>query len=101
MTGVVVMTAIGIWTWQPMTGPDWAIMGALCVTGAFGHWTLIKCYEYAEASAVQPFAYLQLVFASTIGVTVFGETLEWPTILGAAIVVSAGIFTLLRARKKG
>ena len=38
----------------------------LCVTGALGHWLLIRCYEVAEASAVQPFAYLQLVFASVI-----------------------------------
>ena len=32
--------------------------------GGLGHWLLIRAYEVAEASAVQPFAYLQLVFAS-------------------------------------
>ncbi|WP_439137450.1 DMT family transporter [Roseicyclus sp.] len=98
--GAVVMTTIGIWFWEPMSGPDWAWMAVLCVTGAFGHWLLIKTYDVAEASAVQPFAYLQLVFAATLGITVFGESLEWNVALGAVLVVAAGVFTLLRARAK-
>ena len=48
---------------------------------------------------MQPFAYLQLVFASTIGLTVFGERLEPNVVIGAAIVVGAGLFTLWRARQ--
>jgi drug/metabolite transporter (DMT)-like permease len=101
--GAVVMTAIGIWFWEPMEGSDWVWMAVLCVTGALGHWLLIKTYDVAEASAVQPFAYLQLVFAATLGITVFGESLEWNVALGAVLVVSAGIFTLMRtrAREKG
>jgi drug/metabolite transporter (DMT)-like permease len=61
---------------------------------------LIKCYEVAEASAVQPFAYLQLVFASAIGLTIFGEVMELNVMLGATIVVMAGLFTLWRERQK-
>jgi drug/metabolite transporter (DMT)-like permease len=98
--GCVVMTAVGIWFWEPMTAPNWAWMALLCVTGALGHWLLIKVYDVAEASAVQPFAYLQLVFAATLGMTVFGETLRWNVAVGAALVVAAGIFTLLRTRAK-
>jgi drug/metabolite transporter (DMT)-like permease len=73
-------------------------MGALCVTGALGHYLLIKCYEVAEASAVQPFAYLQLVWGAMLGVSVFGEQIRWNVALGAALVVAAGIFTLWRAQ---
>ena len=98
--GAVVMTIIGIWFWEPMQGTDWVWMAVLCVTGALGHWLLIKTYDVAEASAVQPFAYLQLVFAATLGITVFGESLEWNVALGAALVVAAGVFTLLRTRAK-
>jgi drug/metabolite transporter (DMT)-like permease len=98
--GAVAMTAVGIWFWEPMTGPDWAWMGLLCITGAAGHFTLIKCYEVAEASAVQPFAYLQLVFAASLGIVVFGEGIEWNVVLGATIVVAAGLFTLWRARAR-
>lgn len=97
--GAVVMTATGIWFWEPMSGGNWVWMGLLCVTGATGHWLLIKCYEVAEASAVQPFAYLQLVFASIIGITVFGEVLEPNVAIGASVVVGAGLFTFWRARQ--
>jgi drug/metabolite transporter (DMT)-like permease len=96
--GSVAMTAVGVWFWEPMITSDWGWMGALCVTGALGHFTLIKCYEVAEASAVQPFAYLQLVFASTIGITVFAETIRPNVAIGAALVVAAGLFTLWRQR---
>ncbi|NDW00070.1 DMT family transporter [Salipiger sp. PrR002] len=97
--GVATATLIGMWFWEPMSASDWAMMAALCVTGATGHFTLIKCYEVAEASAVQPFAYLQLVFASALGMLAFGETLRPNVALGAAIITCAGIFTLIRARK--
>ena len=98
--GSVAMTAVGIWFWEPMTGPDWVWMGALCITGALGHFTLIKCYEVAEASSVQPFAYLQLVFGSAIGITVFAETIQLNVAMGAALIVGAGLFTLWRQRQK-
>ncbi len=98
-TGAIAITAIGLWFWQPMSAPDWIWMAALCVTGALGHYTLIKCYEVAEASAVQPFAYLQLVFASAIGILAFSETIRLNVALGAGLVVAAGLFTLWRQRK--
>ncbi len=94
--GAVAMTAVGIGHWQAMTGADWVWMAALCVTGAMGHWTLIKCYEVAEASAVQPFAYLQLVFASLIGISVFGETIRLNVAFGVTLIVLSGLFTLWR-----
>jgi len=97
--GSVAMTALGLWFWEPMTGPDWVWMGALCITGALGHFTLIKCYEVAEASSVQPFAYLQLVFGSAIGVTVFAESIRPNVAFGAALIVGAGLFTLWRQRQ--
>ena len=98
VAGSVAMTAVGVWFWEPMIRHDWLWMGTLCMTGAFGHWLLIKCYEMAEASSVQPFAYLQLVFGAMIGVGVFSEVITWNIAVGAAIVVAAGLFTLWRAR---
>ena len=99
VVGAIGMTCVGVWFWEPMIGPDWIWMGALCITGVTGHFLLIKTYEVAEASAVQPFAYLQLVFATSIGITIFGEKLESNVAIGACIVVAAGLFTLLRARR--
>ncbi len=98
IAGVVVLTAVGFWFWEPMSRPDWAWMLCLAATGAGGHWLLIKTYDVAEASAVQPFAYFQMVFAAGVGIAVFAETVQTSTLIGAAIVVAAGIFTALRER---
>ena len=98
VAGAVVTTSIGVWHWEPMIGTDWAWMGLLCLTSASSHYLLIRAYEVAEASAIQPFAYLQLVFASFIGITLFNEILRPNVAIGAVIVVCAGLFTLWRAR---
>ncbi|TMM52810.1 DMT family transporter [Sulfitobacter sabulilitoris] len=100
-TGAIAVTCVGVWFWEPMIARDWAWMATLCVTGALGHWLLIRCYEVAEASAVQPFAYLQLVFASLLGIAVFGEVVRVNVATGAALIVAAGLFTLWRERQKG
>ena len=97
-TGCIAMTLVGVWYWQPMTQVDWVYMGTLCITGVTGHWLLIRCYEVAEASAVQPFAYLQLVFAALIGITLFGETIRANVAIGAGLIVAAGLFTFWRER---
>ncbi len=100
ITGAIAMTAAGIWFWEPMAATDWIYMAILCVTGVTGHWLLIRCYEVAEASAVQPFAYLQLVFASIIGISIFGEDVRTNVAIGAALIVAAGLFTFWRERQK-
>jgi drug/metabolite transporter (DMT)-like permease len=98
-TGMVAMTGVGIWFWEPMVGQDWIWMAVLCVTGALGHFLLIRCYEVAEASSVQPFAFLQLVFASALGVVAFNEAIRLNVVLGAALIVAAGLFTFWRERQ--
>ena len=67
VAGAAAATAGCVWFWEPMVGADWAWMAVLCLSGASGHYCLIKCYEKSEASVVQPFAYFHLVFASVIG----------------------------------
>ena len=98
VTGAAVMTAEGVWFWEPMTPGNWLLMGTLCITGVTGHWLLIRCYEVAEASAVQPFAYTQLIFTVIIGLSVFNEVLRPSVVLGAGMIVAAGLFTLWRER---
>jgi drug/metabolite transporter (DMT)-like permease len=98
-TGIVcalAMTGPGLWTWAPMTPGDSLAMAALSALAILGHWLLIRAYDVAEASAVQPFAYFQLVWVTVLGVTLFGEDLRWNVALGAVIVVAAGLFTLWR-----
>ena len=101
IAGAVAITLVAPFWWAPMTNAaDWLWMGLLCITGALGHYLLIKTYDVAEASVVQPFAYFQLVFASAIGIVIFGETLEFWTATGAGLIISAGIYTLWRQHVK-
>ena len=99
VVGSIAMTIIGLNYWDPVSKSDWSIMLLLSASGVVGHYLLIKCYEIAEASAVQPFAYLQLIWASMIGIIIFGEQITTNVLIGACIIVGAGLFTLWRERK--
>ena len=99
IVGCIAVTAIGLNFWDPVSQGDWSIMLILSASGMLGHFLLIKCYEVAEASAVQPFAYLQLIWASLIGIIIFGEQITTNVLIGACIIVGAGLFTLWRERK--
>ncbi|WP_411957445.1 DMT family transporter [Paracoccus homiensis] len=96
--GAVAITLVAIGQFQWLAPTDWIWMGILCLCGITSHYLLIRAYELAEASALQPFAYTQLVWVSIIGVMVFGEVLRPNVIVGVLIVVSASLFTLWRAR---
>ena len=99
VVGSIAMTVIGLNFWDPVSRSDWSVMLLLSASGVVGHYLLIKCYEVAEASAIQPFAYLQLIWASMIGIMIFGEQITTNVLIGACIIVGAGLFTLWRERK--
>ncbi|MEK9717683.1 MAG: DMT family transporter [Candidatus Puniceispirillum sp.] len=99
IAGGVAMLVIGPFFWHPPQGHDWWWMGVLCLTGTGGHFLLIKALDSTKASTIQPFAYLQLVFASTIGILVFGDSLDPMLIVGSAVIVGSGLFALQRERK--
>ena len=98
--GAIVMSAIGSGYWVPLATVDWAWLGLLCILACLAHYLLIKCYELSEASSLQPFAYLQLLFATIIGLWIFSENLEIHLIIGALLVVLAGLFAFWRERQK-
>lgn len=99
--GAVLVSVIGLPNWEAMSGPDWLWMTIYALLALLGNWLLIRCYEVAEASSVQPFAYLQIVLVSLIGIVVYSEVLRPPVIFGGVIVVAAGLFALLHNRRQG
>jgi drug/metabolite transporter (DMT)-like permease len=97
VTGAAAITLIAPFWWTPIEGrADMAWMALLCVSGALGHFLLIKVYAVAEAGVVQPFSYFQLVFVTLIAVTLFGEALDPWTLAGAALILAAALYTILR-----
>ena len=96
VVGAVAISLVGPFFWTNLAPADWLWMGLLCITGMSSHYFLIRAYDLLDASAVQPLTYLQVVLAAIIGVSVFGETLNLNMVVGSAIVVAAGIFTIWR-----
>ena len=70
-------------------------MLTLCAFGVLGHFLMIKAYEVAEAGTIQPFAYFQLVWVTIMGFALFGERPDRWTVAGAALILAAGLYTLI------
>lgn len=96
--GAVIMTFIGVPKWQAVAAADWPWMLTYAAVSVLSNWLLLKTYELAEASAVQPFAYMQFVFIALIGILAFGETLSLVVVAGAALVIAAGIYAFWSER---
>jgi drug/metabolite transporter (DMT)-like permease len=68
------------------------MLGAALVAGVFGYTALMTAMRTGSIGAVTPYRYSRLLFGISIGVLVFGETLDAPMLLGCAIVIGAGLF---------
>lgn len=97
--GAVLMTFLGLPQWEAIAPLDAVYVLCYAATAVVSNWLMLKTYEAAEASAVQPFAYLQIVFVSVIGITVYGEHLAPAVAAGTAIVVAAGLYALTLDRR--
>lgn len=90
---------IGPWEWHWPDAASWALLFATGLLGALAHYGLIRALDYAEASSIQPYSYALLVWVTVLGALVFGDFPDRWTILGAAIVVSSGLYTWHRDRQ--
>lgn len=66
--------------------------------GMVGYYALTLAMQVGEIAFVTPFRYVRLVFGLTLGWLVFAERPDAPMLIGSAIVVGAGLYTLLRER---
>ena len=96
IVGCIVMSIVGPFYWEPILFKDWGWMTLLCVLSTAGHFLLIKAYENAEASVLQPFTYFQLFFASIIGIMIFNDIITLSIFIGGSIVVGSGVFAAWR-----
>ena len=97
--GTVTMSLISLFMWDNILKEDYLWLLLMCVLSAGSHFMMVKTLQVAEASVVQPFSYLQLVFGSIIGVTIFSESIDLMIIVGALIVIGSGLFTTWREYK--
>ncbi len=97
--GTVTMSLISLFIWDDILKEDYLWLLIMCVLSAGSHFMMVKTLQVAEASVVQPFSYLQLVFGSIIGVTIFSESIDLMIIIGALVVIGSGLFTTWREYK--
>ena len=74
---------------------------AAILIGCVGYYALTAAMLLGEVSVVAPFRYTRLLFALALSWLLFGERLEAPMILGAALIVASGIYLLTHERRKG
>jgi len=87
------------WTVPPLK--ETSILIASGIFGGLGQITLTNSYRYAPAGVIAPFDYTSMILALIIGFFLFSEIPTLTVVFGAAIVIAAGIFIILRERKLG
>ena len=77
---------------------DGVLFLLLGLFAGLGHWFVINAYLLAPASLLTPFAYLQMVWATSYGFAIFGQLPDRWSALGMAIIVASGLWLALQER---
>ena len=85
--------------WEmPLTMTHWVLLLSLAAVAGVGEVMIIRALEVTEASIAAPIHYTIIVWASIYGYFIFSELPDKWTILGTAIIVFAGLYTLRRGK---
>ena len=90
MTLVLLPPALAVWRTPTAEELLWLTAVAACATA--GHYTLTRAMRLAELTMLQPFMFLQLVWASLLGLVAFGEVPDVWTWVGGAVIVAAATY---------
>ena len=93
--GLVLAAATGTPLLTP-TPLELARIGGALVFGTLGYYALIAAMRIGEVSVITPFRYTRLLFALIIGWLVFSEPVDAATLIGGAVIVASGLYTLMR-----
>ncbi len=89
------------WGWVIPTPTEAAFLVGAGFLGGILQIFLTSSYRYADASLIAPFDYTSMLFAILIGFFIFDELPTMPTLIGAGIIIAAGIIIILRERHLG
>jgi drug/metabolite transporter (DMT)-like permease len=101
MVGAVCSSVVAIFFWKWPTPTGWLLMAAMGSVAGAGQYFLIKGFERSQASLLAPFGYASLIWATLFGFLVFGDLPDEWTLVGAAIVIAAGLYIWHRERTLG
>jgi len=98
-TGCALLTLPFGWTVPPLEA---ALLLALAgLLGGIGQILLTESYRHAELAVIAPFDYSSILLSLAIGWFVFGEAATPTVLIGASIVVAAGLVILYREHRLG
>lgn len=83
-------------TWVPLRQTDIVLFVASGALIAVAHTLMIEAFRRGEAGLVAPFKYSSLLWATLIGFLMFGELPDRWTVIGAVIIILAGLYVLHR-----
>jgi drug/metabolite transporter (DMT)-like permease len=86
--------------WVTPTAWELCVLLAVGITGGVAQVMLTEAYASAQVSALGPYSYTSILWATVLGIVVFGT---WPGLsmgLGAAMIVAAGLYILHREMKR-
>ncbi len=89
------------WHWQTPEGLEWFLLIVMGLCGGIGHYMLIQAHRLAPAALLAPFVYTQIIWMIIAGFLVFGDLPDAWTLVGAAIVIAAGLVVFTRERILG
>lgn len=78
---------------------DAVLFVGLGAFGGFGHYFIVRAYEWAPAAVVAPFNYSSLIGTVILGYASFGEFPDIWTWIGAAIIIGSGLSIFLGERR--
>lgn len=87
------------WVWPDAS--TWVVLIGAGVFGGLGQISLTFSYLSADASTLAPFDYTMMLFSLATGWFLFAEVPTGPVLAGAAIVIAAGLYILMRERRLG
>ncbi|MFN3992550.1 MAG: DMT family transporter [Tabrizicola flagellatus] len=94
------LAPIAAWVWQPVSPAQLAWLAAVAALATLGHYTMTRAFRAAPLAVTQPVTFLQILWATLLGMLVFAEPVDGFVILGGALIVGAvSLNTWAEARK--
>lgn len=100
VAGLLLSSGVGIFHWQMLDMSSFLLIGYIMFTGVAAHGMMIFALSQAPASILQPFNYTALPWSIVFSLVIFHEPIDAISLLGAAIIVGAGLVVMARERIK-
>jgi len=93
---LIVAGVLASQTWVPVGASDIALTAALGVLTLIGSFCINRSLKLAPASVVVPYQYTLLPWGGLFGFIFFAETPQSTTLIGAALIIAAGLYIFMR-----